>query len=812
MTTLLQDIRYGLRMLRKTPGFTAVALLTLAIGIGANVAIFSVVNSVLLRHLPFREPGRLVMVWQSYGIAGLEQVGASAAEYFDYRDRNQAFQSFAGYADASATFADGGEPERLEGARVTANLFDSLGVAPMLGRAFTAEEDRTGWPKVVALSYSLWQRKYHGDRDILGRAVLLDRTPHTVVAVMPPSFEFPVAGTWSGGFSERAEFWVPMAYSAREIQGRAASLDTRMVARLKPGFTLTQARADMERITRDLTREYSNIYGGNVRLTAVVSPLDDNVVARVRPLLLVLLGAVGFVLLIACANVANLLLARSTARQREIAIRSAIGATAGRLARQLLTEAAVLGIAGGAVGLVLTAWLVRAFVAVAPAHLPRLGQVQMDAGVLLFTLALSLLTGIFFGLIPALTVRRLDLNQALKETGRQAGAGRERYRFRNALIVLETACALLLLVGAGLLINSFVRVLRVQPGFDSSNVLITRTAFDATRYPQAEQRVAAQAEILRRLRDLPGVQAVGLSTHLPLADDRTIGFAVEGHPDEGHVANNALIGGDYFRTLGIPMLQGRAFDDHDTPDTPPVAVVNETFARQYWPAGDAMGKHFRWGTRPFTIVGIAGDVKLSGLDAQAPPTIYMSTFQVKSGVSFRAAFVVRGNADPALLAHGVRQEIWAVDKNLPVYDVQPMRQVVAASLAQRRFAVLLLGAFAGVALLLAAIGLYGVLAYSVSQRTHEMGLRVALGAQPRDVVRTVVGQGLRMTAIGLAAGLVASFAVTRVIAQFLFEVGALDPLTLGAVSTTLLLVALLAAYLPARRATKVDPMVALRYE
>ncbi len=676
----------------------------------------------------------------------------------------------------------------------------------------TAEEDRTGGPKVVALSYDLWRRKYNSDRGILGRAVMLDDQPHTVVAVMPRSFEFPVAGTWSGGFSERAEFWVPMAYSAQEIQMRAGSLDTRMVARLKPGVTLVQARADMDRVTRDIAREYSSTYAGNVRLSATVSPLDDNVVSRVRPLLLVLLGAVGFVLLIACANVANLLLARSTARQREIAIRTAVGATVGRLSRQLLTEAVVLAVAGGALSLALTAWLVRVIVAVAPARVPRLDQVQVDAGVLLFALALSLLTGIVFGLVPAVRLRRVNLNDALKEAGRQAGLGRERHRFHKALIVLETACALLLLVGAGLLINSFVRVLQVQPGFDATNVLVVRTAFDANRYPTTEQRAAAQQEVLRRLRELPGVQTVGLSTHLPLADERTIGFVAEGgNPNEGHVANNALVGGDYFRALGIPLLQGRAFDDYDTEQRPLVAIVNQSIARQYWPDG-AISKHLRWAGREFTIVGLVGDTRLSGLDAQVPPTIYMSTFQVKSGASFRAAFVVRSSADPETLADAVRRQIWVVDKNLPVYDVQPMHQIVAASVAQRRFAVLLLGTFSGVALLLSAIGLYGVLSYSVTQRTHEMGVRMALGAKPARLLRMIIGQGVHMTVISVGVGLVASVAVTRVIAKFLFGVGALDPLTLGLVSTIFVLVSLLATYIPARRATKVDPMVALRYE
>ncbi len=824
METLLQDIRYGLRMLRKSPAFTAVALLTLTIGIGANVAIFSIVNTVLLQPLPYRDPGRLVMVYQSFpAVSGMERLGASPPDFLDYRARNRVFENIGGYSDRSATLTGEGDPERVQGARVTASVFPLLGVSPLFGRTFTEEEDRQGAGPVVVLSYSLWHRRFRDDPSVIGRAVRLDDQPYTIIGVMPRSFAFPFPGT---PLSDIAEFWVPMAFTPHEQQARAESYDTRTIARLKPGVSLDQTEADVTRIAGDIERENPQIYNGNFHMKTYLRPLEGEVVAKVRPMLLIVLGAVGFVLLIACVNVANLLLARASGRSREIAIRSAIGATAGRLSRQLLTESVVLAVTGGVFGLGLTYALVTAITAFGPQQVPRLADVRIDAIVLLFALGVSILTGLLFGIAPAMRVSRVDLNIALKESGQQTGSGRDRHRYRSALVIIETACALLLLVGAGLLVNSFIRVLRVPPGFNPQGVLVVRTAFDAKRYPTAEARYQAQRPIIERLAHLPGVQAVGLTTHLPLADMRNIGFNVEGSdPKEVHIADSEIVTGDYFRSMGVPLLAGRTFNEQDSPahpmvaqnpnsvsDKPLVAVINQTMARQYWPAGEAIGKRFRWAGRPFTVIGIAADVKLFALDAETEPTIFMDVFQIASGASFRSVFTIRTAADPASLADSARREIWAVDKDLPVFDVHPMTEVVAASLAQRRFTMLLLAAFAGVALLLAAIGLYGVLSYSVAQRMHEMGLRMALGAKPRDLVALVVGNGVRLAAIGVIVGLAASVALTRLLAKMLFGVSALDPATFVAVSLLLLAVAVSATYIPARRASRIDPMVALRNE
>jgi putative ABC transport system permease protein len=531
-------------------------------------------------------------------------------------------------------------------------------------------------------------------------------------------------------------------------------------------------------------------------------------------MLLVLLGAVGFVLLIACANLANLLLARATARAREMAVRAALGASQTRLLRQFLTESLLLAGAGGALGLFAAFWLVRLLVAFGPERVPRLHDVTIDPSVLAFAVAVSVITGILFGMAPAWRASGGELQPALKEASARAGASREKLRLRNGLVLLETACSLLLLVGAGLLVNSFIRVLRVPPGFNPNGVLIARTQFDDTRYPKADLCGVAEKEIIARLRRLPGVESAGFVTNLPLADPRGIGFRIEGGPaNEFHNADNALVSEDYFQAMGIPLLHGRGFREQDTASTPLVAVVNQTLARTYFSGTDPIGKRLLWGDRaPFTIVGIAGDVRFSALDADVAPMIYMSNFQVSSGVSRHAVFVVRTSGEPASLARTASETIWSVDKDLPVFGVTTMNEVLAASVAQRRFSMSLLGGFAVLALLMAALGLYGVLSYSVSQRMHEMGLRMALGANARDLMGLVVGQGIRVVLAGVVAGLLASFAATRLLSGMLFGVSPLDPFTFATVAVVLVAAALLASFVPARRATRVDPIVALRYE
>ena len=811
MESLLHDVRYALRMLRKSPAFTLVALAVLTVGIGANVAVFSVVNTVLLRPLPYRDPGRLIMIWESLPGIGFGQVGTATGEYLDYRDRNRVFSGIAGYKNDTVNLTGSGQPERIHITQASANLFSVLGVQPMLGRTYAAEEDRPGAAKVAVLSYGLWKRRYGSDRDILGRTIDLDGQPYTVIGVMPASFQFPFS---SLPYSDHAELWLPVAFTSDEIADRVREFGTFTVARLKPGVSLQQAQEDVAWVAAGFQKQYPQFYNGSVYVKPTASPLAANIVGKVRPMLLVLLGAVGFVLLIACANLANLLLARVMARSREMAVRTALGATRGRLLRQFLTESVLLAVAGGGLGLLAAFWLVRLLAAFGPQQIPRLQEVAIEPAVLTFAVAISLLTGILFGIAPAWRASRGELQSALREAGGRTGTSRERLRLRNALVVLETACSLLLLVGAGLLLNSFIRVLQVPPGFNPSSVLIARSQFDDTRYPQAGQCALAEREIMSRLRRLPGVQSAAFVSNLPLADPRGIGFRLEGGPaNEFHNADNALVSEDYFQAMGIPLLRGHGFRQQDTASTPLAAVINQTLARTYFSGTDPIGKRLLWGDRtPFTIVGVAGDVKFSALDADVTPMIYMSNFQVASGVSRHAVFVVRTAGDPASLAGAASRAIWSVDKDLPVFGVTTMNDVLAASVVQRRFSMNLLGAFAGLALLMAAIGLYGVLSYSVSQRMHEMGLRLALGGNGRDLMRLVVGQGLRVALAGVAIGLLASLAATRLLAGMLFGVSPLDPLTFAAVVALLVTAAVLASFVPARRATRVDPMVALRYE
>jgi predicted permease len=680
-----------------------------------------------------------------------------------------------------------------------------------MGRTYTAEEDRPGAGKVAVLSYGLWKRRYGADRNILGRTVDLDGQPFTVIGVMPASFQFPFSTL---PYSEQAEVWVPVAFTREEIADRVREFGTFTVGRLKPGVSLQQAQEDVTRVAAEFQKQYPQIYSGNIFVKPTVSSLAADVVGKVRPMLLVLLGAVGFVLLIACANLANLLLARATARAREMAVRAALGASQTRLLRQFLTESLLLAGAGGALGLFAAFWLVRLLVAFGPERVPRLHDVTIDPSVLAFAVAVSVITGILFGMAPAWRASGGELQPALKEASARAGASREKLRLRNGLVLLETACSLLLLVGAGLLVNSFIRVLRVPPGFNPNGVLIARTQFDDTRYPKADLCGVAEKEIIARLRRLPGVESAGFVTNLPLADPRGIGFRIEGGPaNEFHNADNALVSEDYFQAMGIPLLHGRGFREQDTASTPLVAVVNQTLARTYFSGTDPIGKRLLWGDRaPFTIVGIAGDVRFSALDADVAPMIYMSNFQVSSGVSRHAVFVVRTSGEPASLARTASETIWSVDKDLPVFGVTTMNEVLAASVAQRRFSMSLLGGFAVLALLMAALGLYGVLSYSVSQRMHEMGLRMALGANARDLMGLVVGQGIRVVLAGVVAGLLASFAATRLLSGMLFGVSPLDPFTFATVAVVLVAAALLASFVPARRATRVDPIVALRYE
>ncbi len=805
-----QDVRYGLRTLKRNPAFAAVAIGTLGLGIGVNTAMFSVLDAVLLRKPPFQDPDRLVTLRQSFPKIGELAVNAAPAEYLDYRDRTRAFSSMAGYEEAVFDLTGGDEPARVTGARVTHTLFSTLGVSAVAGRTFSAAEDRDGAPRVALLSYELWQRRFGGRPEAIGSVVRLSEQPYTVVGVMPRGFEFPLLPTSVG---DPPAVWVPMAFTAREIEQRASEFPVGVVARLRPGVGREQAELDVRRVADDFQREHGDIYTGNVRLQVDIDALGARAAAQARPLLFTLAGGVGFVLLIACANVAGLLLARAAAREREMAVRSALGASAPRLVAQLLTESALLATLGAALGCAIAPALLRAVAALWPSSPAGLPEAGLDLRVLAFTLAVSVAASILCGLAPALGGTRLDLAISLRQAGR-AGASRERHRLQAGLVVAETCAAVVLLVGAGLLLHSLTEVLRVPPGFVPDGVVLARTTFNRQRYPSGDRRREAEREMARRLAALPGVDAVAVTTHVPLADQRQIGFILEGEDDRAvRWADNALVSGEYFAVMGIPLRQGRTFGPEDTQAAPGAAVVNESMARHLWPGEGAVGKRILWGGRALTIVGVAGDVHIQALEAAVNPTIYTPVYQTESGATTSAVFILRTRlARATAFSSPVRAAIWSVDRDVPVFDIRPMREIVSRSLGTRSFAVAMLSAFAGVALALAVIGLYGVLSYAVAQRTSELGLRVALGATPSNVLALVLGDGMRLTALGAALGVALGAATARSMSGLLFGVRPYDPVTYVGAVAALIVAALVASVVPARRAAGIDPMTALRSE
>jgi putative ABC transport system permease protein len=813
MQTLLQDLRYAFRILKSQPTITLMAVIALALGIGANSAIFSVINAVLLRPLPFPESDRLVIIEQSLPKLGVSLASVSGGEFVDYVEGNEVFSEVAGYTDISLNLTGEGEAARIQAARVSASLFPLLGVSPLRGRLFTTEEDQQGKNNVALISRSLWQNHFGADSNIIGKTIRLDEKPYTIIGVMPSAIRFLHI---QSAFGEATDLWIPLAMTDAEKQGHANSFDFGVIGRLKPGVTLAEAQANIEAVAERFQQQHPDIYKGDIEVKASLIKLEERLVKGVRPFLLVLLGAVGFVLMIACANVANLLLARAAARQKEIAIRAAMGASVSRIARQLLTESVVLALAGGAAGLLMAAWAIDLLARFGPADVPRLDEINLDPSVLGFTLLVSMVTGVLFGLAPAFQIRRVNLNEALKESSGRTSRGREGRRLRSLLVVFEIASAVVLLVGAGLLINSFVRLLRIPPGFNPEGVIIAQTTLPRARYPKPEQSKAAHRQVLERLSALPGVKEVGAASTLPLIDDWSIGFIIDGRStDSINVANGAIVSDGYFQAMGIELKRGRTFGTEDREDTTPVIAVNETMARAFWPDTDAIGKRIMWGGWPgnkwLTIVGVVADVKISSLEAEAKPTIYMPMFQYPRSRS-NVVYVARAEGDTASLASGMRAEIRAVDSELPVYDIRSMNQIIRESVSQRRFTMMMLGVFASAAMLLAAVGIYGVMSYSVTQRTREIGVRMALGATRSDVLGMVVGQGMALALAGTVAGLAAAIALTRLMKSLLYGVSATDPMTFTGVSAILILVALLACYLPARRAAKVDPQIALRYE
>ncbi|MGB7921785.1 MAG: ABC transporter permease [Pyrinomonadaceae bacterium] len=796
---LWQDLRYGLRMLAKKPGFTAVAITTMALGIGANTAIFSVINAVLLKPFPYPEAERLVTMRSNQSLPDLE----------DAQAQSQSFEDAGGVVLQAQDFTGGSEPVQVQAGLSTAGIFHVLGASPIIGRVISPEEDRYGGERVVVLSHGFWQRQMGGDPNVVGRAIPLSGNNYTVVGVLPAGFDAP---------RESPEVWVslrvanPLAAKARGVHF------LRTYWLLKPGVTLEQAQAEMATVDRWLEQQYPDENKG--RQTRLMS-LQERVAGDARPALFVLFGAVGLVLLIACANFANLLLARAASREREIVIRAALGAGRARLIRQMLTESVLLALMGGAGGLVLAMWSIDLLQSLKPANLPRVASVQIDARVLVFTLAVSVLTGLVFGLVPALNSSRLDMNEALKEGGRSATAGSARHRFSSLLVVSELALALVLLVGAGLLIKGFWRLQQVEPGFNPAHLLTMRVELPEARYREIPKQTQYRRQVLEEINSLPGVEAAMVS-EIPLVDDAlTHNFIIEGRPpmspgDEPDLYTRS-VGGHYFRTMNIPLRTGRDFTEQDKEDAPFVGIINESMVRQYFQNENPIGARFRWARAEgepqwITIIGVAGDVKHFGLNEAEEPAVYTPYAQSQQPWKRWMYLVVRSDAEPTALANMVKNKIWTVDNQIPITRVKTMTEVAAASVAGQRFNMLLLGIFAAVALMLAAVGIYGVISYTVTQRTHEIGIRMALGAQTRDVLKLILGQGLLLAVIGVVIGIAGAFALTRVMTSLLFNVSATDPATFASVALLLVCVALLASYIPARRAMKVDPMIALRDE
>jgi putative ABC transport system permease protein len=806
--TVAQDVRYGLRTLARTPGFTLAAVLALALGIGATTAIFSVVDAVLLRPLPYAEPDRLAVVLHG----GRDPV--APANYLDWRREASAFERM-GAAEYWQTNLSGGDrPERVLGLHVTADILPLLGVSPLLGRVFAPDEEAAGRDQVVVLGYRIWQRRFGGDPSVVGRTVALDGVPHAVVGVMPRGFEFPPF--WATG----AELWAPLPLAKRADNRGARSL--RVFARLREDKGLQQARAEMAMITARLEQAYpaSN-------RDVVVRGLDDTVVGDVRSALLVLLGAVGFVLLIACANVAHMLLARGAARRKEIALRVALGASRARVVRQLLTESVLLASAGGLVGLGLAAWMIRTIVALSRDSIPRLETAGLDPRVLAATLAVSFLTGIAFGLVPALQTSRLDLGTSLKEGERGSSSGAGRHRLRRLLMGSEMALALVLLVGAGLMIRTFVALRAVDPGFRPDHVLSAVVSVSGSRAGEGDRRVAFYAEALSRIRALPGVVSASAINHLPLAGD-TWGepFHVEGQPPrrpgERPTADYRIVLPGYFETMGRPLVRGRDFDLRDDLGAPEVVIVNAFMAERHWPGLDPIGKRITFSDPArdpvwLTVVGVARNGARREWAEAAKEELFLPFLQTKYREAPQSWYayltlVVRGTGEAAALVPALRAAVWDTDPDVSISAVQTMDEVVARATASPRFYLLLLGSFAAAALALAAVGIYGVMSYSVAQRRNEIGIRMALGARSGDVLRLVMREAVGVVAIGGSIGLVVALLLTRLMAALLYGVGATDPVTFALVATLLTLVALLATYVPARRAIRVDPLKALRAE
>ena len=800
-------------MLLKAPSISIVATIALALGIGANTAIFSVVNAVLLRPLPFANSEQLMNVWETDSVRGYTRGSASYPNFVDWREQNHVFEHISTYHNSDFIMTGRGESTRLQGAVVNADLFPLLAVSPVIGRGFLPAEDNPGESgRVVVLSQSLFQKRFNSDANIVNQSVVLDGKNYTIIGVMPAAFQFPVQ-------NDPVELWTTVALDREgkePITGERGAHYMEVIARLKPGVSTVQAQAEMTAIGSRLEQQYPD---KNLHRNIRVEPTLEALVGDVRPALLILLGAVGFVLLIACANVANLLLARAMSRHKEMAIRSALGASRMRVIRQLLTESVILSLAGGTLGLVLAVWWSDLLVALGKENIPRALQVGLDWRVLGFTLLVSVLTGVIFGLVPAIHSAKTELTESLKEGGRSGSEGARRNRVRGVLVVSELAIAVVLLVGAGLLIQSLWRLRQVNPGFDSQNLLTFVVGIPEVKYP-IEKQAQFYHDVVKRIESLPGVRSAGSVIPLPLSGDAfSISFETEGRPvakGDRPSCDFFAIEDGYFKTLGVSILKGRDFTERDNKDGPPVIIVNQAFARKFFPNEDPIGKRIRPGIATYSggpvmreIVGVVSDIRNRNLSSELRAGYYVPAAQIPFN---QMTLVVRTTNDPHSVINAVQNEVHSMDNELPVFNVKTMDDYISATVAAPRFNATLLVIFAGVALILTIVGLYGVMSYSVAQRTNEIGIRMALGAQTSDVLRLIVSQGFTLVLLGLGIGLVGAFALTRVISSLLFGVTTKDPLTFAAVAVLLALVALLACYIPARRATRLDPLHALRYE